>query len=248
MNTAISIFKEQLREDRSPLYLKIATQMRREVESGNWKPGYRLQSLASIAEDLGVAVVTIRQAVALLEQEGLLIRKQGLGTFVTEAPPTQRWIVLGSDWSSLLGHLEGKKPHLVQMADTIGQPTLSSGDGTAAESYKYMRRVHYWDDKAYALINIYLDRAVYRMAPKQFAENMVISTLAKTQGINAKNMRQTISFTTADPETAAMLKISVNAPIGEVRRVITDPDGKVIYVGETKYRGDFVKLEMNLER
>lgn len=248
MTNSNETLKLQLREDRTPLYLKIATQMRREIETGNWGPGHKLPTLNVIAEELGVALVTVRQAVALLEEEKLVQRHQGRGTFVSENPPTRQWVVLGSDWSSLLGHLHGKKPRLIQMMDSIAQPNVEPHEGICAPSYRYMRRVHYWDDIAYAVINIYLERKTYLLAAERFDTNMVISTLADLEVAHVNNLHQTFSFTTADPETSSLLGVSTNAPIGDVRRVITDDSGTILYVGETKYRGDFVKLEMNLER
>ncbi len=243
--------KEQnarLRSERGPLYLKISTLMRRNVETGLWPSGHRLLPLTALAAEYGVAVVTVRQAVAMLEEEGLLHRYQGRGTFVTDDPKAGRWLVLRSDWSSLLGHLEGKKPKLLKTADNIVQPNLTDEDGTPAQSYQYMQRIHLWDDLAYAVIDIYLDREVYRQAREQFDSEMVIATMVRLPGVDISNMHQTISFTTADPETARLLDIVVNAPVGDVRRVITAADGTVLYVGEVKYRGDFVKLEMNMER
>ncbi|MCP5368451.1 MAG: GntR family transcriptional regulator [Hyphomicrobiales bacterium] len=238
----------RLRAERGPLYLKLATWLRRRVRRGDWAPGSRLPALDALAADLGVAVVTLRQAVAVLEREGLLVRHQGKGTFVAEGPGVGRWVVLRSDWSSLLGHLEGKQPRLLSMVDSIASPRLQPGEGRAAPVYRYMRRVHHADDLAYALIDIYLDRRVYRRAPERFDGAMVISTLAGLPGIEIARVRQNVWFTTADVDTADLLGIPVNAPVGEVRRVITGTDGTVLYVGEAKYRGDLVKLEFDIER
>jgi GntR family transcriptional regulator len=47
-------------------------------------------------------------------------------------------------------------------------------------------------------------------------------------------------------EVAGLLEIPLNAPIAEVRRVFTAPDGTVLYLGEITYRGDYIHLEMNL--
>jgi GntR family transcriptional regulator len=41
--------------------------------------------------------------------------------------------------------------------------------------------------------------------------------------------------------------LPVNSGIGVVLRVIIDADGRAIYVGQAKYRGDFVNLEFDLE-
>jgi GntR family transcriptional regulator len=237
-----------LRENPGLLYLKIATWMRRDIASGVLARGQRLPSLEDLAGKFGVSLVTIRQAVALLEQDRLLKRYQGRGTFVSDDPKVGRWLTLRSDMSSLLHHLEGKEPRLLATPDDgRGMPSLAPDEGRLAPAYRSMRRVHYSGEVAYALIDIFLDRRIYERAPATFDRKMIISTLAKLKGIKIERVRQTVSFSTADPETAQHLSCPVNGPIGDVRRVITDESGTAIYVGETKYRGDFVKLEFNLE-
>jgi GntR family transcriptional regulator len=60
--------------------------------------------------------------------------------------------------------------------------------------------------------------------------------------------RQTLTIGSADVDTAELLRVPVNAPIAEVRRVFNAPDGTVIYLAEVTYRGDFVRLEMDLKK
>jgi GntR family transcriptional regulator len=56
-----------------------------------------------------------------------------------------------------------------------------------------------------------------------------------------------LTIATADIEVARLLQVAVNAPVAEVRRVFTDAAGRVIYLGEVTYRGDFIHLEMDLK-
>ena len=56
-----------------------------------------------------------------------------------------------------------------------------------------------------------------------------------------------LSVGAADTETAAHLAVPVGAPVAEVRRVCSSPDGTVVYLGEVTYRGDYVHYEMDLK-
>ena len=237
----------RLRDDPGPIYLKIASLLRRDIANDVLKPGQQLPALDQVARDFGVAIVTVRQAIAILEQEGHLYRRQGKGTFVAEAPPARQTLVIRSDFNSLLEHLEGKKPELLHVADKVAVPLVTPSDGRLAPAYRYMRRIHRWRGLGYALIDIYLDQCVYEMAPKLFDTQMVISTLANLEGIHIQRVRQRVAFTTADLVVADLLNVPVSSPIGDVRRVITDRDNSILYVGETKYRGDFVRLEFDID-
>ena len=64
-------------------YGALATALRQRVLDGEWKPGQMIPSESSLAESYGVALGTIRQALGLLVQDGVLRRQHGKGTFVT---------------------------------------------------------------------------------------------------------------------------------------------------------------------
>ena len=66
------------------LYQQIVDGLKREVSEGRLKPGAPLPSFRVLAEDLLVSVITVKRAYEELEREGIIYRRQGLGTFVAE--------------------------------------------------------------------------------------------------------------------------------------------------------------------
>lgn len=66
------------------LYQQIVDRLKREVSEGRLKPGEALPSFRKLAEDLLVSVITVKRAYEELEREGIIFRRQGLGTFVAE--------------------------------------------------------------------------------------------------------------------------------------------------------------------
>lgn len=66
------------------LYQQIVDRLKREVSEGRLKPGTALPSFRQLAEDLLVSVITVKRAYEELEREGIIFRRQGLGTFVAE--------------------------------------------------------------------------------------------------------------------------------------------------------------------
>lgn len=67
-----------------PLYKHVKNRIVDALRSGEWKPGDPLPSEAKLAEMYDVAISTIRAAVGELEAVGLVLRRQGKGTYVTE--------------------------------------------------------------------------------------------------------------------------------------------------------------------
>ena len=71
---------------RLPLYVRISELLHREIAAGHWIAGERLPAESVLAQDLDVAVGTLRKALDVLEKEGLLERRQGSGTYVRKPP------------------------------------------------------------------------------------------------------------------------------------------------------------------
>ena len=66
------------------LYQQIVDAVKREVGAGRLAPGSALPSFRALAEVLLVSVITVKRAYEELEREGIIYRRQGLGTFVAE--------------------------------------------------------------------------------------------------------------------------------------------------------------------
>ena len=66
------------------LYQQIVDRLKREISEGRLKPGATLPSFRTLAEDLLVSVITVKRAYEELEREGIIYRRQGLGTFVAD--------------------------------------------------------------------------------------------------------------------------------------------------------------------
>jgi len=231
-----------------PLYRHAAALIRRAIEAGSLAPGERLPSMEQLARQYGVALVTIRSALRLLEQEGLLAARQGSGTFVADPLPQRPVLRVGSSWESLLSTVGGNKARILRVQDTIGTPRLGPRDGTPAPAYRFMQRVHLADENPYVVIDIWLDRRIYRRAPKAFDEGMIVVLLDRMPDVTIRDARQTLTIGTASLEEAGHLGIAANAPVGRVRRVVRDAAGTAIYIGEAVYRGEDVMLEQVMER
>ena len=67
------------------LYQQIVDGLKRQVSEGRLPPGSALPSFRALAEELLVSVITVKRAYEELEREGIIYRRQGLGTFVANA-------------------------------------------------------------------------------------------------------------------------------------------------------------------
>lgn len=143
-----------------PKSVQITEMLVREIVSGRIADGARLPPERQMAADLGIAIGTLRKALATLEARGMLERVQGSGNYVRAKPDTDSVYTFfrleltkggGFPTAAILDVLRVKRP--------AGITGFSS-----ARAHR-IRRLRYLDDIAVALEEIWLDEK-YVMAIK----------------------------------------------------------------------------------
>lgn len=66
------------------MYLQIMEQIRHRVAVGDWLPGQEIPSIRALAIDLRVSVITVKRAYLELERAGVIVSRQGKGSFVAD--------------------------------------------------------------------------------------------------------------------------------------------------------------------
>ncbi|UYV35705.1 GntR family transcriptional regulator [Rhodobacteraceae bacterium D3-12] len=241
------------RTGENKLYTVVSDQLRRQIRSGTRCPGDRLPAMDQLAVEFDVSIVTIRTAIEILENEGLLMRRQGRGTFVARTAQAREWLKISTSWDDLIsGYADTQtKNENEVLIETPGRSLpLDVGDvksENCAPSYIFMRRRHRMEGLVYAYTDLYLDEEIYRLAPESFKMDMVLRVLGTTPGVEIGSATQSISIGTADAETADLLNLTVGAPVGELLRLVEDPDGQIMYRGMVFYRGDLVRVSTRLK-
>lgn len=229
-----------------PKYAQIADIFRQRIARQIWSRGMRLPANEALAEEFGVSRVTIRQAVELLARDGLLEAQQGRGTFITGSVKQDRWLKVETSVAELAEVYRDTSPQIININESLTEAPLQPSDGKAADRYVFMRRVHSRDGQPYCVILIYLDEKIFKRAPAKFRKQTVIQVMKEMPGLKIATARQTLTIGTADIEVAKLLKVPLNSPVAEVRRVFTTADRGVIYLAEVTYRGDFIRIDMDL--
>jgi GntR family transcriptional regulator len=72
--------------DRRPMYLQLMEQVRRRIAVGDWPPGHEIPSIRALAAAVQVSVITVKRAYLELERSGIIVTRQGKGSFVADSP------------------------------------------------------------------------------------------------------------------------------------------------------------------
>lgn len=75
-----------IKSDNRHLYLQVIDHLKQDIEKGVYKEKEKLPSEFELAKELGVSRATLREALRILEEENVIIRRHGVGTFVNPRP------------------------------------------------------------------------------------------------------------------------------------------------------------------
>lgn len=234
---------------RSPVarYIQLATLFRSRIASGEWPVGHRIPNVDDLAAEFEVARGTMREALGLLEAEGLLERLRAKGTFVRRSPLIDHAHKLAMDWQSLISAHEGVKIEVLEHRVVTELPSLDRMKGAPAAKYQMMRRLHLRDGRPYLVGRFYLEYELFKKGPPlQFRRLPTLPILQKIAGARIAKAWQTVTIGTADVEIAGLLKVALNAPVAKVDRVALDHKGVILYAGHGVYRGDAISMEIEL--
>jgi len=228
---------QAMRRQDVPLHAEVAEVLRHQILSGALPAGTRLPALNTLTEDLGVSRMTVVQAMNSLEEEQLIEKQPGRGTFVKQVQLMSRQTL----------HMEAEISQIHAMVEQM-EVSVRKGDATIEKSedgryFRCMRRIHTRSRKPFCQVDIRLDDQIFEQAPERFKNEIVISVL-KDLGISVKKARQNVTISYADFELAKAIDIKVNSAVFRVLREFLDDQGQLIYSALLYYPGDVLEFEM----
>lgn len=232
--------------NRTPLYLQIARLMRQNIETGRWSYGFQIPSLGELERLYGVSRITIRSALSYLEESDIVQRIRGRGTFVTKDLSKERWYKLPTTLDALVDTVSGLDVRLLHVGQSTERPEPVFAYGRVAATYQRLQRVHYYQEKPYCLIDIYLEKNVYALDPDGFCSNPVIPILVRHEQVMIKGAKQLLRVTVGDQVTASHLAIHVGDPIVDVARTVIDDKETIIYYAQIRYPSKTIQVSMDL--
>ncbi len=236
-----------LRKSAVARYLQLAALFRRRIETNEWPIDSRIPTVEELAKECGVANMTIRQALGLLEQEGLIERFRAKGTFVRKSNRRDLWCEVQTDWNGLLMSRDNAHIELLSK-ETGAKPTdYPSGYSTLAPSYLHLRRRHSREGECFLLADVFIDeRLAHKIDAEDFTSKTSMRLIADIPGLKIVDARQVLTIGSADPEVSGLLGVPLGDPIAYVQRVAVAEDGTIALVANGIYRGDMVRVEIKL--
>lgn len=219
----------------TPLYIQLANNLRRLIADGKMATGDALPSERMLTELTGASRVTVRKAIEQLIDEGLLLRRQGAGTFV--APAIEQ---SGEDLTGFTADAKGRgeQPASIWLVKSTATPTEDEARNLQiSQSQQVVRlgRVRLSDGEPLAIEHAVVPTSLLP-DPSQVGESLY-QALARNGNRPVKG-RQKLRASLATPTEAALLSIQENSEILRIERHSFLSDGTPVEYTRSAYRGD----------
>jgi GntR family transcriptional regulator len=219
------------RSSPQPLYRQIADRLERAIRGGALKPGDRLHSEDIQSRRFKVSRITVRQAIEELVRQGLIVRKQGKGTFVTAPAVRHDLRRLHGLLGSLFSQAQAPSSSLLRYELCNPPPDVArSLRLRAGRPGLALDRLYLIDDKPAALAQVWLVPQV-AVLPRAMAELISTEDMMREVGIAIASAQVTIRAEAAGARIGKLLKISARAPILVLQRTAYGDDGAVKETG-----------------
>jgi GntR family transcriptional regulator len=219
-------------------YQSIADDLRRQVLSGALAAGRLLPSEADLGDTHGASRVTIRRALEVLRDEGLVDARQGFGWFVAVAPLRQSTARLGTIEGQLID--SGIKPErqILEFAFEVASADISRILDT--RDVLRVKRLNLADGEPFAVVTVWCRADLGQHLSRADVER---SPFYELLDIPLAKATQTIGADAATKDDARLLGVPAGSPILRCRRVTSDVQGKAVLVSEhlfAAHRTEFV--------
>jgi GntR family transcriptional regulator len=217
-------------------YQEIAAELRDLAASS--PAGALLPSESELSARFGASRVTVRRALELVREEGLIAARQGFGWFVATEPVRQRLQHLGTIEDQLEGVGRHAERRVTEYAFVTAPERVAALLGT--EHVLRVKRLNLADGEPFAVVTVWCPADLGRSLSRQDVERHPFYALLD---VRLRGATQTIGADSAERAEAELLGIPVGSPLLTCQRVTTDVHGRTVLVSEHLYpahRTEFV--------
>ena len=233
-----------------PLYYQLENILRSKIEGGEVLPSHKLPTEQELSREYKISRATVRQALAGLVSEGLLFRKQGKGTFVTEKAAQTKSVKLTGFTEDLFTEGVKAEVRVIEMR-AVPAPERVAGvlripTGEEIMRFKRLRSV---DGAPFSyVINYLVPEIGQKIDEKDLQHHTMLHLLEEKLGIPLGTIRHFVESMKADVEVASLLAISVFEPVLYMETAVYSAEGRAVEAVDTYFRSDRYRYTVELIR
>ena len=234
-----------------PASAQLAEWLKAQILEQRLPAGSRLPTEQELIARSGLSRVTVRAAVGILEDEGWVLRRQGLGTFVAE--PVKQALESGVRTITEVLLSRGVTPRVEVLSHEVVRAPEPVGATLGRSDVLRIQRRFSENDQPLAIVTAYLpadlpNDAVEPLLSAELATETTYTMWEQRLGVRIGSATHEIHAAGASPEIAAALGLSEGAPVLVLRRTSYTDKGKPLEVVVFHHRPERYEFSVTLPR
>ncbi|MGW7005745.1 GntR family transcriptional regulator [Streptomyces sp. NPDC054933] len=231
-----------------PLWYQVSQSLRASILGRSADAPLRLPTEDDLAAHYGVSVLTMRQALKSLEEEGLISRHRRRGTFIEPGARRAAPVRLLGSVDAIVAQQSGMRATILGHGPVPVPAELSEHFPAVAEvvSYRRLRRDESGEPTNWAENHV-LPELAARIDLADLEHWPMTKVLRDRLGVRINRITDTVEARLADPETARLLQVPLCSPILHYTGVTYDDSGRAVDVVRIHYRGDRFSFSVTME-
>lgn len=233
----------------TPRYLLVIEQIKQKISKGELEPGERLPSETDFSKELGVSRNTLREALRILEEENIIIRKHGVGTFVNKSPVFSGGIEELFSITDMIER-EGKTPgtelHFTGYVDPHSDD-VEELDLDVNQQVLLVKRVRTADQSPLVYC---IDKIPANLLSEGYEINKesILASLQEEAGITISYARADIKTMGYHEEISKILKCDVDTPLLILRQIHYDLSDRPVLYSINFFKSDQISFNVYRKR
>lgn len=224
-----------------PMYRQLSNIIRTNVENGVYEANQKIPTEMELSKKYNVSRVTVRKALEELVEDGILLRKQGKGTFISEKKTTNVNYPQTSFADACL--LSGKKPTTRLLSYSMEIPTKKIADFFGIEQTEMVikiRRIRMADGEPIILEVDYFPESFAFLADEALTDS--IALILNRNNIYPIHGETVTTICYASEEESRVLNVDIEQPLLYIRGEIRNEDMSPVQVSKQIIRTDLYRL------
>ncbi|HEX4262467.1 MAG TPA: GntR family transcriptional regulator [Acetobacteraceae bacterium] len=231
-----------------PRYERVFLQLRERILLGAWPAERPMPGEHDLAAQFSVSRITIRRALQRLEQQKLVSRRQGVGTFAL-SPAPKRTLRLHGLLEAAVATGSGTELRLLGTsrigATEEAAELLELPPGTPVREVRRLRAV---DGTPYAYLVSWVPEDIGSRLPDEALQNQGMFAMLQAAGVAQVRAEQVISAKLAEEPGAGALRVPAGSALLWVRRRVRDAEGRAVHGLDALYRPELYECHIEMER
>ena len=227
----------------TPLYVQLMEELETSIRNGVYKPGDKIMTEAEMAREYGVSLITVRKAVGSLMEKGLVVRKQGKGTFVTK-PKYSRNMKKLQSFTEMCEQM-GVKPGARVLENRLIAADKKVADRLGIEpgsNVVYISRLRLADGEPVQVEKSYFPLKYAFLLEEDLNDGSMFECLKEKAGAKVASSEKMIELCRATAEEAALMDVKKGDYLLFVKSTAYDENGEPMYAGIQLINGDRFSL------